>query len=44
MAPGRFLRAAGDCQGEERLVKEGVDTASSTVLFRDGWWVCVSHN
>ena len=27
-----------------RLVKEGVDTASSTVLFRDGWWVCVSHN
>ena len=24
MAPGRFLRAAGDCQGEERLVKEGV--------------------
>ena len=26
-----------------RLIKEGVDTASSTVLFRDGWWVCVSH-
>ena len=27
-----------------RLAKEGVDPASSTVLFRDGWWVCLSHN